>query len=448
MAEQATERRGAGGSSKRSYVRWTIFVLLLVLLTVDYVDRSSISVALPRIADRFSLSPVEQGVILSSFSWTYTAMQIPGGWLSDRFKPRRIITAISLLWGIFEALTALAFNAVWIVLMRLGLGVVEAPLEPAGTQANVSWLPRDERGRAAAIMDSGAALGTAVGGLVVGGIIAALDSWQLAFVIVGAGTLLMAGVAFWYIRDTPHHHWRVNDAELAYIEEAHAKEEEVDPVQEVSRATLVTSYLRSRSFWGLIVGFFAFDLIFWGLLDWGPTYLSKTHGFDVAATGGALFVIWFAGFLGENIAGFVTDHLKIRGVSPNVVMRTTFGISAAVAGIALFLITVVTTSLAALVLLIITVFFSRIGGLMWCVPALITDRGHAGSLSGTMNFSGNIGGIIAPLAVGGIVQVTGSFYWAFLLFVAMAALYLVSCLIIDYGRRIPMRPTPNAAVPD
>jgi MFS transporter, ACS family, D-galactonate transporter len=220
-------------TAKRTSVRWLIFVLLLVLLTVDYIDRASISVAIPIIGKQFSLSPFVQGIILSSFFWSYTLMQIPGGWLSDRFKARKIITVASLLWGVFEILTALAFSAVWIVLMRLGLGVSEAPLELAGTQANVSWLPRNERGRAASLMDSGAALGSGLGGLVIGGLIAWLGSWQWAFVITGIGTLIMAGIAFWFIRDSPRQHPMVNGAEVAYIEAAHAREEQEDPVEEV-----------------------------------------------------------------------------------------------------------------------------------------------------------------------------------------------------------------------
>jgi ACS family D-galactonate transporter-like MFS transporter len=437
-ADKQKPANGDQAGARKTPVRWLIFVLLLVLLTVDYIDRASISVAMPIIGRQFNLSSFEQGIILSAFFWTYTAMQIPGGWLADRFGARKMITVLSLFWGIFEMLTALAFNAVWILLMRLGLGVSEAPLEPAGTQANVSWLPRNERGRAAALMDSGAALGSGFGGLIIGALIAGLGSWQLAFAITGAGTLIMAGVAFWYIRDHPRQHPHVNEAEAAYIEAAHAREEADDPVEEVSRRRLLKGYLKSRSFWGLILAFFGFDLVFYGLLTWAPSYLSKTQGFGMEELGNAIFVIWIAGFLGEIIAGFVTDFCKNKGLNPNLIMRTTFGISAAVTAVALYLLTTISTPEAAVLLLIIAVFFSRIGGLLWSVPALITDRGHAGVLSGTMNFSGNIGGIIAPLLVGAIVQITGSFYWAFLVFVFCSVVYLVSSLVIDYSRRIPV----------
>lgn len=86
-----------------SSVRWKIFFILLTLVSINYIDRAALSVAMPIISQEFSLSPERQGLIFSSFFWTYLLMQIPSGLLSDRFKPRIIVAAATIGWGFFKA---------------------------------------------------------------------------------------------------------------------------------------------------------------------------------------------------------------------------------------------------------------------------------------------------------------------------------------------------------
>jgi ACS family D-galactonate transporter-like MFS transporter len=68
----------------------------------------------------------------------------------------------------------------------------------------------------------------------------------------------------------------------------------------------------------------------------------------------------------------------------------------------------------------------------------LTDRGRAGVLGGMMNFAGNVGGILVPIVVGVIVQVTGNYFLALMFFSASGVLYLMSSLIIDYSRKLPV----------
>src|SRR6476659_1125318 len=117
---------------KPSNVRWKIFLLMLFLISINYIDRASLSVAMPLIAKEFNLDPAAQGLLLSSFFWTYAFMQVPGGMLADRFKPRIVIALATLGWGFFQAVAAVSFSAWVLVLTRLGLGASEAPIYPAG----------------------------------------------------------------------------------------------------------------------------------------------------------------------------------------------------------------------------------------------------------------------------------------------------------------------------
>src|SRR5215831_6818744 len=84
-----------------STVRWKIFLMMLFLISINYIDRASLSVAMPLIAKEFDIGPATQGLLLSSFFWTYAFMQIPGGMLADRYGSRVVIAGATLGWGFF-----------------------------------------------------------------------------------------------------------------------------------------------------------------------------------------------------------------------------------------------------------------------------------------------------------------------------------------------------------
>src|ERR1700679_1113601 len=216
--------------SRPTAVRWRIFLLMLALIALNYIDRASLSVAMPLIAQEFHLDASAQGFLLSVFFLAYAARQIPGGFLADRYKPRLIIAAATLGWGLFQGLAALSTSSLGLVLTRFGLGAAEAPIYPAGGKLNAIWMTPNERARGATLLDGGAPLGAALGALVIAGLIAEFDSWRISFVIAGVGTVLCGVLAWWYIRNSPGEHPSVNEAEATHIQTAHAAEDLSDPV--------------------------------------------------------------------------------------------------------------------------------------------------------------------------------------------------------------------------
>ena len=114
---------------KPTTVRWKIFFLMLFLISINYIDRASLSVAMPLISAEFGLTPTQQGLLLSCFFWTYAFMQIPGGMLADKYKPRIVIAASTILWGLFQTLAALCGE-----LLAAQLHAEPVPLEAALAQ--------------------------------------------------------------------------------------------------------------------------------------------------------------------------------------------------------------------------------------------------------------------------------------------------------------------------
>jgi ACS family D-galactonate transporter-like MFS transporter len=434
MSNQVTAD-AAIGVVKPTGVRWNIFLLMLFLISINYIDRASLSVAMPLISKEFDIDPAMQGLILSSFFWTYAFMQVPGGMLADRFKPRIVIALATIFWGAFQAIAAVATNSTILVLTRLGLGASEAPIYPAGGKLNAIWMTQTERGRGATLLDGGAPLGAALGSIVIAWLIAALNSWRMAFVIAGVGTILCGLWAWHYIRNAPREHPSVNEAEARYIEAAHAMEDAATPP---SSGGSWLAYFQFRSVWCMCLGWMFFNTTFYGLLTWMPTYLFKVHGFDIKTLGGASFIIFFSGFVGELVGGWLGDAWRSRGGTPNLVFRTLFGIAAIMATVSIFLVAYVTNPIVVVVLLSTTLFFLRWCGMYWVIPSALAGRGKSGFLGGCMNLGGNIAGITTPLIVGFIVQATGSYFLALMYFAAAGIALLICSSLIDYSRKLPV----------
>jgi MFS transporter, ACS family, D-galactonate transporter len=421
--------------AKPTGVRWKIFLLMLFLISINYIDRASLSVAMPLISKEFDLDPALQGLILSSFFWTYAFMQVPGGMLADRFKPRIVIASATIFWGAFQAIAAVATNWPVLLLTRLGLGASEAPIYPAGGKLNAIWMTRTERGRGATLLDGGAPLGAALGSIVIAWLIAAFNSWRIAFVIAGVGTMLCGLLAWYYVRNAPREHPSVNETEARYIEQSHALEDAGTPV---SRGGSWMSYFRYRSVWCMCLGWMFFNVTFYGLLTWMPTYLFKVHNFDIKTLGGASFIIFFSGFVGELVGGWIGDFWRSRGGAPNLVFRTLFGISAISATMSIFFVAYVRDPVGVVALLSATLFFLRWCGMYWAIPSALAGREKSGFLGGCMNLGGNIAGILTPLIVGFIVQATGSYFLALMFFAAAGVALLICSTLIDYSRKLPV----------
>lgn len=418
-------------TARASSVRWRIFSIIFLLTMVNLIDRVSLSIAMPTIGKEFSLSPAMQGLILSSFFWAYALLQVPGGWLIDRFGPRRVITWSTGLWGFFQVLAGLATGGASLLFARVALGAAEAPLFPSGGKLISLWLAPSERSRGAVMMDSGSPLGVALGGLIIAYLIATLDSWRLAFVIAGVATLALAWIAHRYLRDDPANHPQVNAQELARINAGRAT-----PAAEAARAQVKGLGIAGRSLAGLLIGRSSWAMVYFGLLTWGPSYLAQARGFDIKGIGAATFVIFICGALGSLTGGFLCDGLIRRGVRRGLAVKGLLTFSGLVALCALLLLPTLNNPFGAVGLLAVTAFFLMWGSLYWSFPALLAAPARVGLIGGVMNLAGSVGGIFVPILVGVILQFFGGFGAVLAFFAICAALFVMATLFISLdGKR-------------
>ncbi|MDC7831500.1 MULTISPECIES: MFS transporter [Pseudomonas] len=413
-----------------SRVRWRIFAIIFGLTVINLVDRVSLSIAMPTIAREFQLTPAIQGLILSSFFWAYALLQIPGGWLIDRYGPRRVIGWSTGLWGVFQTLAAFATGGLSLIFARVALGAAEAPLFPAGGKLNSLWLASSERGRGAVLMDCGGPLGVALGGLLIAYLIAVFGSWRTAFFIAGIATLAMAWLAWRYLRDDPATHPGVNAAELARINEGRTTS-----VAQAAKAGARGLGIARRSLAGILIGRASWAMVFFGLLTWGPSYLAQARGFDIKGIGAATFVIFLCGAVGSLVGGFLCDLLVRKGVRRGLAAKGLLSCSGLVALVAFLLLPHLTDPYAAVALLSLTAFFLMWGSLYWSFPALLAAPARVGLIGGVMNLAGSLGGIAVPILVGLLLQHLGGYPAVLGFFALCSGLFIIGTLLIVLDQR-------------
>lgn len=427
MKTTGTERPLRG-----SRIRLRVFALMWVLVLLNFVDRSALSISLPSISREFHISPAVQGWLLGSFFWTYLLLQIPGGWLLDRFGPRRVVSWAGGLWGVFQLLGGLVSGGVLLTATRLGLGASEAPVFPAGAKLNANWLPPAERARGATFVDMAGPFGAAVGGVIVTALIGFTGSWRWAFIITGALTIAVSVLNGLYLRDSPEQHPGVDAAELDHIRGGSAPAD-LDGAQDA--LPTVGDYARSRSFWGLWLGRLGWATVWWGIISWTPTYLSDELGFDLKALGWGTFLVYGFGVLGELLSGQVTDRFRNRSDNPNRVMRAVLGVSGGGSVLAILAIPLVQDGYAALALLAAAVFFNQMGGIYWAIPAWLAPRRQVGKVGSVMNVASSAGGGLAPVVMGYSIAAAGGGYGGAFVFLAVAAaVFLAGSMVIDFRR--------------
>lgn len=428
----AEESRDRSGVRRRSHFRWTIVGFSALGLTIAYLDRSALSVALPFMTREFEISPAVQGVVLSSFFWTYAIFQVPSGWLLDRVGPRVVYPVAVGWWSIWTALTAFAGGVTSLIVFRLGLGIGEAPVQPANIKVVSKWFPRSERAFASSLFDMGQQIGVALSVPIVT-VLAVTAGWRAVFVVIGAAGLLWI---FGWLRiyRAPEHHPRVSAAELAHIRSDQAEMVAEDrPVDRRDWALL----LRNGQVWALMSGYVFRSLAGAFFLTWYPSYLLDERGFSEADFGMVGAIPAVIGIGATVLGGIVSDRMLASGISTNLARKVPI-----IAGLGLSAVIAVTpfveSNVAVMVLLTVSsAAHSFAGAAILSLPAEVAPSPEVvGSIAGFQNFGSQLGNIISPIAIGLFLTFSGGSYLGPLVFAGASC--IVSALI--YGLCVRIKP--------
>ena len=404
--------------------RWYVLLLISVMYLITYLDRVNISTAAPQISKEFGFDKITMGVIFSAFVWAYALFQVPGGWLSDRFGARGVLTGVVAYWSIMTAATAAAFSGASFIFVRFLFGIGEAGAFPGATRAMQLWYPRRERGLVQGVTHSASRLGAAIAPPIVVLIMSELG-WRPVFYICGAVGLLWS--LWWALsyRNLPEEHHLVNQAELEAIRGRGPNGEINPPPMEKQTNVPWGTLVRSGNMWAIMFAYFTYVYCLWIFLSWLPSYLIEFRHFTLIKVGLFASLPLLAGVVGDTVGGVATDWL-LKSTGSAKIGRRAVAITGLL-GCAVCIVPAALTENAyvAVYCLTASMFFLEFTiGPSWAVP-MDTGGKYSGTVSGMMNMAGNFGGAISPIVFGALVQV-GSWEAPF---IVAAALLVVGAAV-------------------
>jgi ACS family hexuronate transporter-like MFS transporter len=292
--------------------RWVICSLVFFATTINYLDRTVISLLKPTLERELHWSEIDYSNIVTAFQLCYASGLLFAGRFIDRIGTK-LGYALSLIVWILSAMAhALAKNTLGFIAARASLGIGESGNFPSAIKVISEWFPQKERALATGIFNSGTALGAIIAPLTVPFIAKSLG-WQWAFIATGAIGFLWLICWFW-IYELPSRHKRLGKAEFDYIHQGESVENPIsDQASDQTRDLSWGRLLKFRQTWAFVLGKFFTDPIWWFYLFWLPAYLKAQFGLEGTGISGLIASVYIISTFGSVFGGWLPLFLIQRG---------------------------------------------------------------------------------------------------------------------------------------
>lgn len=285
-------------------------ILLMVGSIISSMDRAIINLMIEPIKQQYGLTDTQFGALKSiAFGTFYVLMAIPIGILADRFSRRTIIGIGVALFSVFSLSTALARNYTQLFICRMGVGIGEASVVPAGYSLISDYFPPSKLGRAMGLFVMSASIGTSLAYMIGGLLIRWLDDlvardpgtlygaspWQAAITIAALPGMILAPL-FFLLREPQRRGLAGKPQKMPF------------------RETLAALGTRQKFLILLISAASTATCMIFSVSIWMPTLFIRVYGWDARETGlwiGALVLV--GALVGSPAAGWLSDWLKRRG---------------------------------------------------------------------------------------------------------------------------------------
>lgn len=392
-------------------IQKTALILLLISGVINYVDRASLAVGLPLIRHDLGISIAHSGVLLSAFLCAYAIFQLPAGAAVDRLGARLLLSAGLALWSLAQILAGMVSSFWEFIGVRALLGLGESPQFPSCARVVADWFALPDRGLATGVWNCSSSLGSAIAVPLLTILMIHLG-WRWMFIAMGLAGLVV-GFTFYGLHRDPKQ-LRLSAAELEYLS---TSERERQPIS-------LRAWKRLFGFsttWGMVCGFFGIVYMSWLYYAWLPQYLEIQWHLSIAKTGWVAAIPFTCGVVGSLIGGRICDVLSRRGFSTinSCKIPIVFVLFAVVLCTAL----AAYSSSSLLAVGYISISFFMINGgstAAWAMATVAAPQNYAASLGSIQNFGGYVGGAVAPVVTGYMVQATASFHSALLVAAGVA----------------------------
>jgi MFS family permease len=388
VGQNEVELRGDSG-------RWGLVVLLVSGMTFCYAQRGTLSIAAPFMIRDLGIDTETMGLMLSAFSWCYCFMQVPSGWIVDRFGVGRAYAGGFAVWSVGCALSGAFRDIAAIMTFRIAMGVGQSVAFPASARTVANWFLDTQRG----LVNSSYLIGVRLGQALVnaaGVALIALYGWQMFFVLSGLAPLVWIVPWLMVLR-------RWENTGVAATRTA------------ASPFTFASSFglLRHPTVLGTFLGFFAYDYVWFVFVYWLPGYLRLERHFTSAQMAFYASVPFLVMSVVIVLSGVASDRLIAAGLRELRVRKTFIAVGLAIA-LAIVPAGLVADNATAVWLLVMSLCGLGIAAPnAWSITQACCTKRLVGTVSGIQNFGGNVAGIIAPWLTGAIAHRTGSFASAF-----------------------------------
>jgi ACS family glucarate transporter-like MFS transporter len=403
--------------SKAFPYRYRVLILLLFLMLVTYLDRVCISLLGVRIKSAFSLNNEQFGWALGAFSLAYALFEIPAGIWGDRIGQRASLLRIVMWWSIFTALTGATTGLITLIGARLLFGMGEAGAFPNSTGVISRWFPAAETARSVSFLFVGVNAGAAIAPLIIIPLAAAFG-WRATFFVNGFIGLIWVLMCFLWFRNDPSLMKGITAGERSLIENTRRYINHSKPF-------LWKKTLKKRNIWVMMASFFCSQ---WGLyffIAWMPVYLQEGRHFSENEMKNITSVLFAFGILSALLTGWLSDGLvKTRGLT--FARRYIGTLALCIEGTLIFFAGIVTSNTAAVVCLVAAYFFLWPFSITAFATCVDIGGDNTGTVTGIMNFSGQLGAFIFVTIFGKIVDKAHSFNTPLFL---LAAILLAGGLI-------------------
>jgi predicted MFS family arabinose efflux permease len=265
--------------------QWKVLVVLTLINFLNYFDRLIVFPMFPLLKDEFGVSDFRLGLLGSVFIVVHSIAVLPFGYWSDRASRQKIMAFGVALWSLATALSGLATSFRMLVGGRALVGIGEGAYSPAGTAMISDSFPRGFRARVQGVFNMGMLMG-GVAGLAAGGLLTEWVGWRYAFFLVGLPGILLAFAVY-----------RL----------------EVPVSLPAEKPPSILNLLRNPAYLMVMAGGMFVVFASTGLITWGPTFVTRYHGLNVAQAsfwmGGTVLVGSVGGVL---LGSYVADTLQAR----------------------------------------------------------------------------------------------------------------------------------------
>ncbi len=424
---------------KGVHTRYLILLIIFIVTAVNYADRATLSIAGTEVAKELQLSAVSMGYIFSAFGWAYLLMQIPGGWLLDKFGSKKVYTYSLFFWSLFTFLQGfvdmfpLAWAGISMFFMRFMLGFSEAPSFPANARIVAAWFPTKERGTASAIFNSAQYFSLALFSPLLGWLTFAWG-WEHVFTVMGVIGFVLTALWIKLIHN-PTDHPRMSAEELKFISENGAVVD-MDHKKPGSAAASGPKlhYIKQLLSNRMMLGVFSDNILSTpspGFPHLVPNLSGAGKGMSILKVGLVASIPALCGFAGGVLGGVFSDYLIKRGLSLTLARKLPIVLGMLLAST--IILCNYTNNTTLVVMLMALAFFGKgFGALGWPVISDTAPKEIVGLCGGVFNVFGNVASIVTPLVIGYLVSELHSFNAA-LVFVGCSALMAMVCYLFVVG---------------